>query len=234
MSYSKDSAALLVKAKEIVKKKRPREEDILYTADELKRLRMSLVADACILVWSQYPSSSRLPDELVGHVLAYLDAASLARFGASSWGCHALSHNPKFALWQQHAHRLYPDPRTDRGRLSLYARLCQRVPCQKVAARNSPPSWMPSTALKDFEDVTLDGDGFVTKVDLTEEGLTGTIDLTKLPQGLQELHLGNNRLTGTIDLTTLPQGLQGLHLYSNQLTGPIELTKLPQRLQIII
>jgi len=31
---------------------------------------------------------------------------------------------------------------------------------------NLPPSWMPSTELKDFEGVTLDSDGFVTKVNL--------------------------------------------------------------------
>jgi len=95
----------------------------------------------------------------------------------------------------------------------------------------SPPSWTPSTALKDFEGVTLDNDGKVTKVFLRGKNLTGPIDLTKLPQGLQELNLSVNRLTGPIDLSKLPKGLQALHLYSNRLTGPIDLTILPRGLQ---
>jgi len=97
----------------------------------------------------------------------------------------------------------------------------------------SPPSWTPSTALKDFEGVTLDNDGKVTKVDLRGKNLTGTIDLSKLPQGLQELYLHNNQLTGPVDLTKLPQGLQELYLNDNRLTGPLNLTKLPQGLQVL-
>jgi len=96
---------------------------------------------------------------------------------------------------------------------------------------NVPPSWTPSTELKDFEGVTLDSDGFVTKVDLRGKRLTGTIDLTKLPQGLEELYLYNNQLTGPIDLTKLPQGLEVLVLSYTRLTGTIDLTKLPQGLK---
>ena len=61
---------------------------------------------------------------------------------------------------------------------------------------NPPPSsWTPSAQLKDFKGVTLDNNWRVTEVRLQSCGLTGTLDLSNLPQGLQVLNLANNQLT---------------------------------------
>ena len=57
--------------------------------------------------------------------------------------------------------------------------------------------------------------------------LTGSVDLTQLPEGMRHLHLNNNQLTGEIDLTHLPDEMKELFLQNNQLTGEIDLTRLP-------
>ena len=57
--------------------------------------------------------------------------------------------------------------------------------------------------------------------------LTGTADLTQLPEGMQELDLRDNQLTGELDLTQLPGSMLRLYLYSNRFSGEINLTKLP-------
>ena len=57
--------------------------------------------------------------------------------------------------------------------------------------------------------------------------LTGSVDLTQLPGGIQDVHLNRNRLTGEIDLTQLPDGMSCVYLQNNRLTGEINLTQLP-------
>ena len=61
--------------------------------------------------------------------------------------------------------------------------------------------------------------------------LTGSIDLTQLPEGMQKLSLGNNKFTGEIDLTQLPDGMNMLFLDCNRLTGEVNLTHLPEGMQ---
>ena len=63
--------------------------------------------------------------------------------------------------------------------------------------------------------------------------LTGSVDLTSLPDGMESLSLNYNQLTGGIDLTQLPKEMQKLHLYNNKLTGGIDLTQLPDRMSSI-
>ena len=57
--------------------------------------------------------------------------------------------------------------------------------------------------------------------------LTGSVDLARLPDGMQKLYLGQNQLTGEIDLSQLPEGVKYLSVGSNKLTGKIDLTHLP-------
>jgi Leucine-rich repeat (LRR) protein len=68
---------------------------------------------------------------------------------------------------------------------------------------------------------------------LYNKGLSGTVDLTQLPQSLQLLHLGSNQLSGDVNLAQLPQSLRELWLYNNQLSGVCNLTQLPQSLQTL-
>ena len=67
----------------------------------------------------------------------------------------------------------------------------------------------------------------MTHLDLQNNQLTGEVDLTQLPKGMKQLDLQSNNLTGEIILTHLPDGMNGLFLYNNQLTGEIDLTCLP-------
>ena len=60
--------------------------------------------------------------------------------------------------------------------------------------------------------------------------LTGSADLTHLPEGMESLSLNNNTLTGEIDLTSLPDGMIHLYLCNNYFTGEIDLTQLPHRM----
>ena len=57
--------------------------------------------------------------------------------------------------------------------------------------------------------------------------LTGSVDITSLPDGIECMSLGGNQLMGEIDLTQLPKRMKQLILTSNQLTGGIDLTHLP-------
>jgi hypothetical protein len=70
-------------------------------------------------------------------------------------------------------------------------------------------------------------------LNLGNSQLSGPVDLTQLPQSLQQLDLCNNKLCGSVDLTQLPQSLQWLDLYGNQLSGTVDLTHLPQSLRLL-
>ena len=60
--------------------------------------------------------------------------------------------------------------------------------------------------------------------------VSGTVDLTSLPQTLQKLSLNFNQFSGTVDLPSLPRSLRSLELHKNQLTGIVDLTRLPANL----
>ena len=57
--------------------------------------------------------------------------------------------------------------------------------------------------------------------------LTGSVDLTQLPDAMEHLNLCNNELSGEIDLTHLSDRMYYLNLENNNLTGKIDLTQLP-------
>ena len=67
----------------------------------------------------------------------------------------------------------------------------------------------------------------VLKIISAGSRLTGSVDLTQLPDRMENLTLSNNQLTGEINLTLLPDTMIILALYSNQLSGEIDLTQLP-------
>ena len=67
----------------------------------------------------------------------------------------------------------------------------------------------------------------------SNRGLTGSIDLTRLPDGMEELNLRGHKLTGEVDLTQLPDGMNDLYLHNNQLTGEIDLTRLPDGMETL-
>ena len=92
-------------------------------------------------------------------------------------------------------------------------------------------NWLDSSLpLSDWHGVTVDGNGCVTGLDLTDNQLTGTIpsELSNLAK-LERLWLGENQLTGAIpaELSNLAS-LEWLSLSFNQLTGtiPVELGNL--------
>ena len=84
-------------------------------------------------------------------------------------------------------------------------------------------NWLTEAPLGEWFGVKVAGDGRVTSLDLSINGLTGGIpaELGSLSR-LQNLHLGENRLTGPIpaELGSLSR-LRNLHLGENRLTGPI-------------
>ena len=70
-------------------------------------------------------------------------------------------------------------------------------------------------------------------LDLQHNQLTGEIDLTQLPNGMEFLSLFDNHLAGKVDLAHLPYKIQYLFLENNKLTGDIDLTKLPDGIQLL-
>ena len=64
--------------------------------------------------------------------------------------------------------------------------------------------------------------------------LTGSVDLTQLPDGMQKLCCSSTELKGEIDLEHLPKGMVNLSLENNQLTGEIILTHLPDGMQRLL
>ena len=58
--------------------------------------------------------------------------------------------------------------------------------------------------------------------------LTGSVDLTQLPVGMQRLSLSNTELEGKIDLSHLPHEMEFISLEDNHLAGEIDLTHLPE------
>ena len=84
-------------------------------------------------------------------------------------------------------------------------------------------NWLSNAPLDEWEGVTTDDEGRVTKLEVNGNDLTGEIppELGDL-SNLEYLYLFNNQLTGEIppELGSLPN-LKWLSLYGNQLTGEI-------------
>eukprot|EP00756_Hemistasia_phaeocysticola_P037922 Hpha_TRINITY_DN16728_c1_g2::TRINITY_DN16728_c1_g2_i4::g.78355::m.78355 len=76
--------------------------------------------------------------------------------------------------------------------------------------------------------------GCVDKIDLSQKGFNGTIDLTGLPPSLTALHLNDNAFGGAADLSKLPSGLLMLDLSYNKFSGTVDMTRLPPGLKFII
>ena len=81
--------------------------------------------------------------------------------------------------------------------------------------------------LSEWPCVTLDDDERVTKIDMSNANVSGSLELCYIPPKVERLYLGSNRLTGEIDLTRLPDIMCGLYLQNNRLTGEINVTQLP-------
>ena len=68
---------------------------------------------------------------------------------------------------------------------------------------------------------------------LKTDQLTGSIDLTNLPNKMQYLHLQHNLFTGSIDLTKLPEDILELTLNNNRLSGSLCFAELPAKIRCI-
>ena len=60
-----------------------------------------------------------------------------------------------------------------------------------------------------------------------------SLNLTVLPPCLLELHLGHNAFEGELDFTALPEDLTHLDLSSNNFRGPVCFTRLPPKLRFL-
>ena len=76
-----------------------------------------------------------------------------------------------------------------------------------------------------------DSDGNVIEIDLRDVGITGSVDLTKLPPKLKKLYLHSNQLSGHLDLTQLPSSLDEVFLSNNSFTTIKIGNKLPKSLK---
>ena len=63
--------------------------------------------------------------------------------------------------------------------------------------------------------------------------VTGTVNLSKLPDSMTILSLGNNGLEGSPDLATLNPHLQQLFLSGNRFTNPLTFSHLAHGFQIL-
>ena len=61
----------------------------------------------------------------------------------------------------------------------------------------------------------------LTRCDLLENRLFGTVDLQTLPRKLSYLNAAHNKLTGPIDLTALPCSLRYLYLHHNRIVQTV-------------
>ena len=68
---------------------------------------------------------------------------------------------------------------------------------------------------------------------LGESTVTGSVDLTRLPNGMKYLSFADNELIGEIDLAHLPDRMVHLSLSRNEFTGEIDLTQLPEGIKYL-
>ena len=80
-----------------------------------------------------------------------------------------------------------------------------------------------------YDIIEKDRNGNVIQILLYEMGLSGSVDLTKLPPKLKKLYLYSNELSGHLDLQQLPSSVEWLNLSYNSFTT-IKIGNLPQSL----
>ena len=116
----------------------------------------------------------------------------------------------------------------DSRRISGSLDLCYVPPKVKVL---NITSWIKSQFAGSV-DLTHLPDG-IEDLFLQDNRFTGEIDLQHLPEDMIHLYLQNNQFTGKIDLTHLPKGMQRLSIANNQLTGEIDLAHLPDGIKSV-
>ena len=134
---------------------------------------------------------------------------------------------------------------------SLMELLVENIPCEKKLKENSGDfkdiAYWPGVACGSGDTVTsirmyrffsaggtIQPEFFpptVHHIDIRENKLHGSIDLTRLPVGLRSFQASKNLLAGSADLTNLPKEMQVLKLDNNQIGGTIDLTQLPVRIR---
>ena len=76
----------------------------------------------------------------------------------------------------------------------------------------------------------------VIQAEMHSTDVSGSLDLCYIPpkmKGLKITSFGNSKLTGSIDLTHLPHGMQILALESHHLTGGSDLTQFPDEMKYL-
>ena len=110
----------------------------------------------------------------------------------------------------------------------------QRLLALTAHVGNGAPSWTAATPACKWDGVTCDPTTqTVVQIIWHAYNLTGTVNLTALPAGLEDLDLSANALTGTPDVATLPPVLSEIFLYANQFTGTLDLRTLPKGLMYL-
>jgi len=101
--------------------------------------------------------------------------------------------------------------------------------------------WLPPTAISlDVYDNKLSGSMDLTVLPLSVEWLilernafSGEIDLRHLPTKIQHLNVSYNQLSGSLELGKLPNSMQEFHLGANRFSGTVCLRHLPRSLQVL-
>jgi hypothetical protein len=102
-------------------------------------------------------------------------------------------------------------------------------------ARNVTPFPWNDTSIPvcQWDSIVCSSNLTVINIEFSLDGLSGTLDFSSLPSGLQELHVDQNQFTGTPALWNLPRGLQILDLSQNNFSGSVNLSALPPALQTL-
>ena len=82
----------------------------------------------------------------------------------------------------------------------------------------------------EWDCVTCDDDERVIEIEIYSDYASGTLELRYAPPKVEDLRItpwGKSELTGSVDLTRLPDGMKSISLHSNQLSGSIIIKELP-------
>jgi len=63
---------------------------------------------------------------------------------------------------------------------------------------------------------------------LTSNQLSGSVDLTRLPVGMDYIDLSSNNFSGSVDVRRLPPSLLLLYLHTNDFEGHTDFSMLPE------
>ena len=84
--------------------------------------------------------------------------------------------------------------------------------------------------------IKCDDSGRVIEIIMDDEDLGGSLELCYVPPKVKVLNINwwlGSRLTGPVDLTHLPEGMESLCLKNNRLSGSLVIKNVPQWLDII-